>query len=65
MAQPQLFHRLSDAARLKRIQRVRAAGGHIAERTAPGADLAHDHHSGVALGPAFTNIGAGGLFADR
>ena len=32
---------------------------------ATGANLAHDHHRGVALAPAFAHIGATGLFAHR
>ena len=63
MVQPQFLHRIRHAARLERIQRLRAAGGDIAKGSAPFADLAHDHHGGVALAPAFAGIGAAGLFA--
>jgi hypothetical protein len=38
--------------------------GHVAEGAAAGADLAHDHHGGVALRPAFARIGAARLLAD-
>ena len=46
------------------IQWVGAAMRHITERTAAGADIAHDHEGGRALAEAFVQIGAGGLLAD-
>jgi len=47
------------------IQRTRQAGLHIAEGAGAGAGVAHDHHGGVALGPAFPDIGTGRLLTDR
>ena len=43
----------------------RQAGADIAEGAGAGADLAHDHHGGVPLLPAFPDIGAAGLLAHR
>jgi hypothetical protein len=65
MLQAQLRHCMGDPARLEGVQCLRLAGGHVAEGTAPRADLAHDHHGGVTLAPAFADIGAARLFADR
>lgn len=65
MAQAQFLDRRRNPAGFERVQRIGTAGGHIAERTAPRADLAHDHHGCVPLGPTFADIGAGRFFADR
>ena len=65
MVQLHLGHGLADPARLVGVQRIRQAGGHIAEGAGAGADLAHDHHGGVADRPALTYVWAGRLFADR
>ena len=65
VVQTQLLHGIGHATRLERIQRVRPAGGDVAEGAAAGADVAHDHHGGVTLAPAFAGIGATRLFADR
>src|SRR4029077_2574840 len=40
-------------------------GLHIAEGAGPGAGVAHDHHGGVPLGPAFADIGTGRFLAYR
>ncbi|MPL92900.1 hypothetical protein SDC9_39024 [bioreactor metagenome] len=64
MLQPERLHRMGDAARLEHIKRIGPAGRDVAEGTAAGADLAHDHHRGVALAPAFADIRAARLFAD-
>ena len=56
--------RVGDVLRLVGIERRRQAGRDIAEGAGARADLAHDHHGGVLLGPAFTDIGAAGLLAD-
>ena len=63
MLQPQLFHSIGHAPRLEHIQRIRPPCGDIAKRAAPRADLAHDHHSGVALLPALADIRAARLGA--
>jgi hypothetical protein len=47
------------------VERVRPTVAHVAERTAPGADVAHDHESGRAVAEAFAEIGATGFFTDR
>ena len=47
------------------VERVRPAGGDVAEGAGPGADLAHDHHGGVALRPALADVRAARLLADR
>ena len=39
--------------------------GHVAEGTTPGADVTHYHEGGGAVMEALSQIGAGGLFADR
>jgi hypothetical protein len=63
--QPQPRHGVGDAGGFIGIERHRLPGAHIAERAGSGAGVAHDHHGGVALGPAFADIGAGGFLADR
>ena len=65
MVQPQFRHRMRHPARLEGVQSLRPAGRHVAKRAAARAYLAHDHHGGVALRPAFADIGAARLFADR
>ena len=46
------------------VERAWHAGGDVAEGTRPRAGVAHDHHGGVALRPAFADVGAGGFLAD-
>ncbi len=61
-------HRRDGAAQIFRfvlIQRQRLAVGNVAERAAPGADVAHDHECGGAVAEAFADIRAGGFLADR
>ena len=65
VVEAELLHRHGDAAGLEDVERVGPAGGDVAEGAAAGADLAHDHHGGVALGPALADVGAAGLLADR
>ena len=65
MLEAKRLDRMGDAARLEHIKRIGPPGRDVAEGTAAGADLAHDHHGGVALAPAFADIGAARLFADR
>ena len=65
MVQTQFGNRMRDASRLKAVNIAGFAGGNVAKRTAPRADVAHDHHRRMALRPAFTNIRATRLFADR
>ena len=64
MPQAQFPDRRRHAPRLEHVERIGPAGGDIAERTAAGTDLAHDHHRGVPFRPAFADIGAGRLLAD-
>ena len=65
MAQPEPGHGIGDPGGLVGGQRAGLASAHVAEAAGPGAGVAHDHHGGVALRPAFADIGAGGLFAHR
>ena len=65
MIESKLGNGMSDAAGLEGVQGGGFARGDIAKGTAARADLAHDHHGGVTLAPAFTNIGTTRLFADR
>ena len=65
MAQPKRSNCFCDPARFIRIQRLWNTGRDIAEGTGAGAGLAHDHHGGVALRPAFADIRAGCFFAYR
>jgi hypothetical protein len=37
----------------------------VAERAAPGADVAHDHEGGGALAEALADVRAGGFLAHR
>ena len=64
MAKAQLLHRRRDIAGLGRIERPGQARLHIAESAGPRAGVAHDHHGGVRLGPAFADIGTGRFLAD-
>lgn len=63
MTQTEFLDGLRNPARFEYIQSVWFAGRHVAKGTAAGAGLAHDHHGGVALFPAFTDVWAGGFFA--
>ena len=65
MAQAKLGDRLGDAVGLVGIEGIGQPGLYIAEGAGPRAGVAHDHHGGVAMGPAFADIGTAGLFADR
>ncbi len=65
MPETQLRHGLSDTPRLIRIKMLRQTGRDVAERAGPGADLAHDHHRGMTLRPAFPDIGTCRFLADR
>ena len=40
-------------------------GPDITEGTGTGAGIAHDHHGGVSLAPAFINVGTRRLFTNR
>ena len=64
MAQLQPGHGISHAAGFEHIKRLRLACCYVAKRAAARADLAHDHHGGVTLVPAFAQVGAPSLFAD-
>src|SRR6056297_2880965 len=65
MVQAELLDRVCDAPRLEQVEILRPPRGHVAEGAAAGAYLAHDHHGGVALGPAFAGVGTARLLADR
>ena len=66
VVQPQLGDRVGHAPRFEDVQRLgRLAGRDVAEGAGTGTDLAHDHHGGVALAPAFADVGAACLLADR
>ena len=65
VVQPQLGHRIGHTPWFKDIQRFRRTPCRdVAEGTGAGADLAHDHHGGMALRPAFAHIRAARFFAD-
>ena len=55
---------LAEVARLVGVQRLRPAVGHVAERAAARAQVAHDHERGGAVPEALADVGAGGLLAD-
>ncbi len=59
-----LANRPRHPLRLSGIERLRQAGGDIAEGAGAGADLAHDHHGGMGLAPALPDVRAGRLLAD-
>jgi len=64
--QAHLGHGVGHAGRFGGVQSLRRlAGGDVAERAGPRADVAHDHHGGVALAPALADVRTGGLLADR
>ena len=46
------------------VERLGVAGADVAESAGAGAGVAHDHHGGVALGPALADVRAGGFLAD-
>src|SRR5271165_942656 len=54
-----------DIVRLGRVERAGKSRFHIAEGAGPGAGIAHDHHGGVLLFPAFADIRAASLLAYR
>src|SRR5690606_29932306 len=61
--QAYVLHRLRQMQRLGRIRRFWAAMGHVAERAAPGADLAQDHEGRGAVAEAFVDVRAAGFLA--
>ena len=63
--EPQLRHRLRDVVGLACIERARQSGLDVAERAGARAGVAHDHHGGVAPGPALGDVGAARLLAHR
>ena len=63
--QPQLRRSHGGMFRFQRINAARHPGLDVAERTGAGANVTQDHHRGVFLGPAFADIGASRLFANR
>ena len=63
--QLQRRHRVGQFARLVRVGRQRLAVADVAERAAPGADVAKDHEGRRAAPEAFADVRAGGFLADR
>ena len=59
------LHRLGQPRRLLQVNAGRTAGGHRAIVAAAGAYIAQDHERGGAAVPAFADVGAMGLLADR
>ncbi|EGJ77981.1 putative lipoyl synthase [Streptomyces sp. Tu6071] len=57
--------RLTDAARLVAVERLRLARVDLAEVAAPGALVAPDEEGGLAVLPALVDVGAAGLLAHR
>ena len=64
MLETELRDRVSDARGLVLVKRARQAGAHIAEGAGARAGVAHDHEGGVALVPAFADVGTARLLAD-
>ena len=62
---PSLSTALGHVLRFGRVQRFRHARPDVAEGTGPRAGVAHDHHGGVPVGPAFADIRTAGLFTHR
>src|SRR5690606_12673353 len=54
---------LGEITRLVGVERLGAAVADVAERAAPGADVAHDPEGGRALAEAFVDVRAGGFLA--
>src|SRR6185437_6035696 len=65
VAQPHLLHALGYPARLVPVQLGRLTGGDLAEIATPGALLATDQEGRLAVLPAFVDVRAAGLLADR
>jgi hypothetical protein len=64
VVQAKLFDRIGHTTWFKHVQIFWwLAGCDIAECAGPRANLAHNHHRGVTLGPTFANIRTAGLFA--
>ena len=63
MPQAEVADGFGQIVRLVRVEQVRSAGCDIAKRAFTRADAAQDHHRGVTLRPAFTDIGTRRLFA--
>ncbi len=61
--EPELRHRMRDVRGLRRIERARQSGLDVAEGAGARAGVAHDHHGGVAAGPALGDVGAARLLA--
>ena len=62
--EPQLGEDLGHALRLVLVHRQGAAGGHVAEATRAGADVAQDHDRERPVVPALTDVGAARALAD-
>ena len=65
MAQREFGDRIRDPVRFVGLERGRLAGAHVAKAAGACAGVAHDHHRGMALRPAFADIRAPGFLTDR
>ncbi len=65
VAQTHRLHALGDPAGLVAVQLGGLAGVDLAEVAPTGALLAADEEGGLAVFPAFVDVGAAGLLADR
>src|SRR5258708_4222678 len=65
MAQPHLLYSLRDPFRLLPVQSYRATRLHGAKATTARADTPQDHECGRSMAPAFPNIWAACLLANR
>ena len=61
--EPHALHRLGQADRLERVERLRRAVRHRAVGAVPGADVAQDHEGGGLVLPALADVGAARLLA--
>ena len=64
VVEPHRLDGFGQVAGFIRVQRVGPAMGHIAERAAAGADVAHDEEGGGAVTETLAQIGTGGLLTD-
>ena len=61
----ELGHSLRHVLGLRGVERAGQPGLDVAEGAGARAGVAHDHHGGVAPGPALGDVGAAGLLAHR
>ena len=65
MLEGDLSQKFSDSTRLLQIRNWWPAGLYIAEAAGTGAGVTQNHDGGRPSGPAFSNVGAGGLLTHR